>query len=248
MEETISLRELMETLKKRLRLIVLITVLAALASGVISFFILTPIYQASIQLLVNQSKNDQQMYDFNQVQANLQLVNTYSVIIKSPSVLEKVIKDLNLNLTTEQLNEKITVDSEQNSQVLNVSVQDPDPHKAVLIANKIGQVFKQEIVKIMNVDNVSILSKADLGKDMAPVKPKPLLNIAIATVVGLMAGVGLAFLLEYLDNTIKSEQDIEKQLKLPVLGMVTSISDEEVKVATQRSSHRKQVRGETFGS
>jgi len=248
MEETISLRDLMETLKKRLRLIVLITVLAALISGIVSFFILTPIYQASTQLLVNQSKNDQQMYDFNQVQANLQLVNTYSVIIKSPAVLEKVIKELKLDMTTETLNQKITVDSEQNSQVLNVSVQDPDPDKAVLIANKIAEVFKQEIVKIMNVDNVSILSKADLGKDMTPVKPKPLLNIAIAVVVGLMAGVGLAFLLEYLDNTIKSEQDIEKRLELPVLGMVTTISEEDIKLATQRSSHRKQVRGETFGS
>ncbi|EHL78261.1 MULTISPECIES: YveK family protein [Bacillus] len=248
MEETISLRDLMETLKKRLRLIVLITVLAALISGLVSFFILTPIYQASTQLLVNQSKNDQQMYDFNQVQANLQLVNTYSVIIKSPAVLEKVIKELKLDMTTDTLNQKITVDSEQNSQVLNVSVQDPDPDKAVLIANKIAEVFKQEIVKIMNVDNVSILSKADLGKDMTPVKPKPLLNIAIAVVVGLMAGVGLAFLLEYLDNTIKNEQDIEKRLELPILGMVTTISEEDIKLATQRSSHRKQVRGETFGS
>lgn len=248
MEETISLRDLMETLKKRLRLIVLITVLAALLSGLVSFFILTPIYQASTQLLVNQSKNDQQMYDFNQVQANLQLVNTYSVIIKSPAVLEKVIKELKLDMTTDTLNQKITVDSEQNSQVLNVSVQDPDPDKAVLIANKIAEVFKQEIVKIMNVDNVSILSKADLGKDMTPVKPKPLLNIAIAVVVGLMAGVGLAFLLEYLDNTIKNEQDIEKRLELPILGMVTTISEEDIKLTTQRSSHRKQVRGETFGS
>jgi len=248
MEETISLRDLMETLKKRLRLIVLITVLAALISGLVSFFILTPIYQASTQLLVNQSKNDQQMYDFNQVQANLQLVNTYSVIIKSPAVLEKVIKELKLDMTTDTLNQKITVDSEQNSQVLNVSVQDPDPDKAVLIANKIAEVFKQEIVKIMNVDNVSILSKADLGKDMTPVKPKPLLNIAIAVVVGLMAGVGLAFLLEYLDNTIKNEQDIEKRLELPILGMVTTISEEDIKLTTQRSSHRKQVRGETFGS
>jgi capsular polysaccharide biosynthesis protein len=248
MEETISLRELMETLKKRMRLIVFITVLAALISGVVSYFILTPIYQASTQLLVNQSKKDQQMYDFNQVQANLQLVNTYSVIIKSPTVLEKVIKDLKLNMTPDKLNQKITVETEQNSQVLNVSVQDPNPHKAVLIANKIAEVFKQEIVKIMNVDNVSILSKADLGKDMKPVKPKPLLNIAIAVVVGLMAGVGLAFLLEYLDNTIKSEQDIEKLLELPVLGMITTISDEEIKSATQRSSHRKQVRSETFGA
>src|SRR4051812_37981034 len=99
MEETISLKELLETVRKRLSLILSITFIAILISGVISYFFTTPIYQTSTQLLVNQAKNDQSPYQNNEVQTNLQLINTYNVIIKSPAILQKVIKELNLDMT-----------------------------------------------------------------------------------------------------------------------------------------------------
>jgi capsular polysaccharide biosynthesis protein len=225
MEETISLKDLMQTLKKRLNLILTITLLAILVSGVISYFFLTPIYQSSTQLLVNQSKDEQAMYNYNEVQTNLQLINTYNVIIKSPAILDLVIKELKLDMSFGELNNNITVASEKNSQVVNISVQHPDAKRAAKIANKTAEVFTREISQIMNVDNVSILAKAQVGEKQSPIKPKPLLNIAIALVVGLMAGVGLAFLLEYFDNTIKTEQDIEKVLGMPVLGVITTITE-----------------------
>ncbi|WP_462410334.1 YveK family protein [Neobacillus sp. Marseille-QA0830] len=249
MEETISLKELFETLKKRLSLIVSITLIAAIVSGVVSYFFLTPIYQASTQILVNQTKNDQSLYSTNEVQTNLQLINTYNVIIKSPAILDKVAEELDLNMTTSELNGKITVGSEKDSQVVNVSVQDPDPKTAATIANKTAEVFKQQIVQIMNVNNVSVLAWADVPANSSPIKPRPLLNVAIAIVVGLMAGVGLAFLLEYLDNTIKNEQDIEKQLELPILGVISQIDDDKMEELKARHAARKSaIRGETLGS
>ncbi|WP_411334084.1 YveK family protein [Metabacillus indicus] len=249
MEETISLKELFQTLRKRLSLIIIITAIAAATSGLISFFVLTPIYQSSTQILVNQAKSDQQAVQYNEVQTNLQLINTYNVIIKSPAILDKVIQQLNLDMSSGQLNANVTVGSEQDSQVVNISVQDEDPKQAAAIANTIATVFQKDIAKIMNVNNVSILSKAELGTDPSPIQPKPLMNIAIALVVGLMAGVGLSFLLEYLDNTIKTEEDIEKHLGLPVLGAVTRIDIEQEQrnqknVETQISN----TRGETVGS
>ena len=248
MEETISLKELAETLKKRLKLIVLITIAAALISGLISYFVLTPIYQSSTQLLVNQAKTEQQLYNPAEVQTNLQLISTYNVIMKSPAILEKVAQNLDLDLTTEQLSSQITVSSEQDSQVVNIAVQDENPGLAADIANETAQVFQEEIVKIMNVDNVSILAPAEVGENPSPVKPQPLLNIAIAIVVGLMAGVGLAFLLDYLDNTVKSEQDIEKLLGLPVLGGVTVITETAGRPAPKTSAPKKAVRSENIGS
>ncbi|MCM3788883.1 Wzz/FepE/Etk N-terminal domain-containing protein [Domibacillus indicus] len=247
MEETISLKELAQTLKKRLKLIILITIAAALISGIISYFVLTPIYQSSTQVLVNQAKTEQQLYNPSEVQTNLQLISTYNVIMKSPAILEKVAQNLDLNLTPEQLSSKITVASEQDSQVVNVTVQDENPGLAADIANETARVFQEDIVKIMNVDNVSILAAAEVGENPSPVKPQPLLNIVIAMVVGLMAGIGLAFLLEYLDNTIKSEQDIEKTLGLPVLGGVTTISASNGR-PTKKTSAPKAVRSETIGS
>lgn len=249
MEETISLKELLQTLKKRMSLIVVITLLAVTMSGLISFFLLTPIYQASTQLLVNQSKNEQGVYNYNEVQTNLQLINTYNVIIKSPAILDLVINELDLNMTTAELNEKITVQSEQNSQVVNISVQDPDASLATKIANKTADVFTKEIANIMKVDNVSILAKAVVVDNQSPIKPKPLLNIAIALVVGLMAGLGLAFLMEYFDNTIKNEQDVEKALGLPLLGVIAQIDDSHIQNrGSSRNERKARVRGESVGS
>ncbi|MGD6794143.1 YveK family protein [Metabacillus indicus] len=249
MEETISLKELFQTLKKRLSLIIIITAIAAATSGLISFFVLTPIYQSSTQILVNQTKNDQQAFNPGEVQTNLQLINTYNVIIKSPAILDKVVQKLDLDISSAQLKPMITVASEQDSQVVNINAQNEDPKLAAQIANTVASTFQTEIVNIMKVDNVSILSKADLGTDPSPIQPKPLMNIAIAIVIGLMAGVGLAFLLEYLDNTIKTEEDIEKHLGLPVLGAITRI-DMEQEMQNQKNvqTNVARTRGESFGS
>jgi capsular polysaccharide biosynthesis protein len=223
MEETISIKDILKTLKKRWKLIMLLTLIAALISGTISYFLLTPIYQSSTQILVNQKQSENQL-DSTQIRSNIDMINTYSVIIKSPAILEKVIDELNLNQSVEQLSEKITINSQENSQVFSLTVQDSDPSQAVKIANTVSETFQKEIKDIMNVDNVSVLANAEIKDDPTPVKPNPLLNIAIAVVVGLIAGIGLAFILEYMDNTIKDEDDIERLLELPILGSIQKIT------------------------
>ncbi|MGM0923286.1 MAG: YveK family protein [Bacillota bacterium] len=249
MEETISLKELFTTLKKRLGLILIITAIATMTSGVVSYFFITPIYQTSTQILVNQSQADQQQFNPNQIQTNLQLINTYNVIIKSPAILDKVKSELNLKESTGALNSKITVGSEKDSQVVLITVQDEKPEKAALIANTVAATFQSEIKNIMKVDNVSILSKADIGEQLSPIKPKPVLNMAIAFVVGLMSGVGLAFLLEYFDNTIKDEQEIEKLLELPVLGSIALMDrDDELEEKQVKPSKTARARGENYGA
>jgi len=249
MEETISLKELLKTLRKRLRLILIITFMAILISGVVSYFFLTPVYQASTQLLVNQSKSEQSAYQYNEVQTNLQLINTYNVIIKSPAILELVIKELKLDMSVSELNGKITVGNETNSQVVNLSVQDTNAKMATKIANKTAEVFQKEIVNIMNVDNVSILAKAEVTDHTSPIKPKPLLNVAIALVVGLMAGIGIAFLLEYFDTTIKNEEEIEKLIGVPVLGTIAVMDESQIRnLQTDKARINARLRGERIGS
>ena len=248
MENEISLRELFQIIKKRAGLIVMITVLFAGLSGVFTYFFVTPVYQASTQLLVNQVKDEQMPYAPNSVQTNLQLINTYSVIMKSSAILEKVADQLGNNLTASQLNQKITVSSAEESQVVNLIVQDSNPKRAADIANTTAEVFQKEIINIMNIDNISILAKANASDYQAPIKPQPMMNIAIGLVIGLMAGVGLVFLLEYLDNTVKTEKDVETLLELPVIGSVA------VMKATKKDNHEDNVkqysdaRGEKIGS
>ncbi|RZT21366.1 YveK family protein [Fictibacillus sp. BK138] len=248
MEETISLKDIAVTLKKRLTLIALISAVAVAISGIISYFILTPVYQASTQLLVNQKSSDQPVLDPNQVRTNVEMINTYSVIIKSPTILDQVGKELNLKQTTEELTHKITVNSEQNAQVFNLTVEDEDPAQAVKIANSIAETFSTEVPELMNVDNVRVLSPAVLKDNPTPVNPKPLLNMAIALVVGLMAGVGLAFLLEYLDNTLKTEEDIQNALQLPILGVIPKISVEDERAPMMNKAASKRMGSGTLES
>ena len=220
MEETMSIKQLFSVLRKRVWLILSITIISIAASAVLSFYILIPIYQTSTQLLVNQARTQENQYNYSDIQTNLQLISTYSVIIKSSVILDLVREDLELKITTNELNEKISVTSEQGSQVVNIIVEDQDSNLAAAIANKTAEIFQKEIINIMSmsVNNVTVLTTADTTPNQ--VKPQPILNMAISLVAGLMIGVGLAFLREYLDNTIKSEQDIEKQLNLPVIGVI----------------------------
>ena len=239
MEETISLQDIFRILKKRLAMITVITLLATAASAIITYFFLTPKYEADTEILVNQSIKDQAQFNTGVVQANVQLVNTYSDIIKSPTILKDVIDKLHLDITPDGLQGQLSVESKQNSQVFTVAVQDKNPAKALKIANTIATVFADKIPTIMSIDNVSILSKARLAADGHPVAPKPTLNMAIAFVVGLMVSVGLAFLMEYLDNTIKTEEDIEQFLELPVLGAVMEASANDLRAVSKARAARR---------
>ncbi|MCH4826796.1 YveK family protein [Planococcus halocryophilus] len=238
MEETISLQDLFKTLKKRAGLIALMTILAITIAGVVSFLVLTPMYQTSTQILVNQEQSEAAQLTNQNIQTDLQLINTYSVIIKSPAILDEVANQLDLDMSVEQLNSKITVATAQNSQVVDITVQDENPALAVDIANTTAKVFESEIQNLMNVDNVSILSPAVLKENPSPFAPNPNLNMAIAAVIGMMLGVGIAFLLEYLDTTIKDQQDIEEILDIPLLGVISPIK-EEAKLEQTTSSKRR---------
>lgn len=242
MEETISLQELVQTLRKKFLLIFSITFLVTSLSGVISYFYITPIYETSTQLLINQESTEQ-MYGVGDIETNLQLINTYNEIIKSSVILDLVKKELALEkMTMPELIKKISVSSKGDSQVVTITVQDPDQYIARDIANSTAEIFKREITELMNINNVSILAKATANDDQIPVKPQSLLNVAIAMVIGLMFGIGLAFLLEYLDNTIKSEQDIEQLLSLSVIGSISSMEKKEQK-KIRKIRHKQQKKG-----
>lgn len=250
MEETIDLKEILQMLRKRLFLILAITVVAGILMALVSFFYLTPIYQSSTKILISQTKGDQTTQNNTslqtEVQGNLQLIDTYNEIIKSASILDKVAEKLDTGLTSAQLNNEISIASTENSQVITIVVQDANAKQAAKIADTTAEVFQAEIVKIMKIDNVNILDYAKV--DLSPIKPRSLMNIAIALVVGLMAGVAVAFLLHYFDRTLKTEKDIENELGLPVIGLISKIEESNVAEFKRGSSTRTSARSENIGS
>ena len=240
MNETISLQELFSILRKSLWRILALTIVAALISFAVSTFLIKPTYQAGTQILVTPKKQENDVIDASQVQSSVTLVNTYRVIIKSPAILEKVQAEVkNAPDSIGALNNMITVESEQNSQVINVSVQNTDAALASNVANSVAKVFSEDITDLMNVDNVKVLSVS--GIPTAPVSPNILLNTAIAAVVGFLLGVGLAFLREVLDRRIRTEEQVQQILDLPVLGSIPDI-DSKIFNASKKASKREAVK------
>ncbi|WP_214714336.1 Wzz/FepE/Etk N-terminal domain-containing protein [Exiguobacterium sp. s151] len=232
-EETISLGELFSILKRSKWLIASLAIIAALIAFLVSSFVVSPTYEASTQVLVAPKQGENMPLDNSQIQSSVTLVNTYRVIIQSPAILEQVQE--NVVGAPDNISGLITVNSEQNSQVINIKVQHTNPVLATDIANEISDVFSKEVPELMSVDNVKVLSNASVP--MFPVKPNILLNTAIATVLGLMLGVAIAFLKVVLDRRIKTEQDVENILELPVLGSIPVI--DKVEMRQQRQANVK---------
>lgn len=222
-QEELDLLQYWQVIKKRWIIIVAIPLIASLISGLVSFYLIKPVYQASTTLIVGKKAADNaqqanQLLDYNVLLANQQLAKTYGAIAKSRTVEENVINELELPLTLEQLDPKVSVDPVKNTEILQISVTDNDPNLAAEIANTMADKFSDAVIHIKKVDSVSIVDPA--ATPVRPIKPKLTLNVLIAFAVGLMAAAGIAFLLEYLDNTIRSTKDVEAILGLPVLGVI----------------------------
>ncbi|MCA1032238.1 capsular biosynthesis protein [Bacillus timonensis] len=245
MEDTLNIKEVFNVFKKRIMLICMITILAAFTSGIITYYFITPTYQSSTQLLVNQQSKEE-FLDVNQVRTNIELINTYSVIIKSPKILKEVVNELDLEQSVIELSEQVTVKDLENSQVIEIIVETDNPTDSAIIADGIAKVFQREIVNIMKVDNVTVLFEA--VENPIPVKPDMIINVMIALILGLCCGVGLAFLLEYLDTTIKNEKDIEESLGLMIIGHIPTIKPNKKTTKQKGLQNQVGIGGQTLES
>ncbi|TDL93402.1 capsule biosynthesis protein [Macrococcus brunensis] len=219
MNETFNVEEFLKVIRENFKLIIGLMILGGLIATAITVFLIEPKYRANTQVLVSQSQTQDTITNTD-IQASLQLVNTYSDIIKSPSILEEVSENLDLKYGTVGLSSMVDVSSQNQSQVLNISVTDPSPYKAEKIVNELAEVFQKKIPKIMNVDNVSILAKAETGENPQPISPKPALNIGLGIILGALIGLALSLLRNILDKRVSTEEDVQKYLELPVMGTV----------------------------
>lgn len=223
-EQEIDLRELLGIVKRRWWMIALITFFVVLATIIYTFFVVTPIYESATTVMVSSSAiNRTGDMDLTEINLNRRLAETYGEIVRSRRVANQVIDEMGLNMSHGALQNKINVSQVRDTEFIRISVTDPDPVFATNIANQVAEAFKDNIVEIMNVDNVSTLDVAVTPAN--PVSPNERLNIAIGFVLGVMIGVFIVFLREYLDNTIKTKEDVERHLGLPVIGSVPVIDN-----------------------
>lgn len=238
-----ELKEYMNIIRKRLWLIAAIVIVACLGAGV-KTFMTTPLYNAEAKLIVNQTYDRQgtAMLDYSLIQTNVMVISSYTEVIKSSAILDKVVATYpDLGLTSQQLASMISVSSANDSQVMNLRVQDTSYEQAAKTVNAVVRIFEAQIPSIMQVDNVTILSEAPLEANAAPININLVMSILISFVVGLMLAVGLVFLLEYLDDTYKSEAELERELGLPVLAVIARIKKDDVKSSQPVTTTQQQV-------
>ena len=222
--EEIELKSLLQIIRKRWWAILLITIVAVAASAVYSFLIVKPIYQSNTSLYVGKNTESEAGIAYNDILLGDRLVNDYRELVKSRLISEIVINKLKLqNISASKMAEKLSVNSKKDTRLIEISATDEDPEVATAIADKVAEVFREKVTEIMQVENVQIIDKAEVPK--SPIKPNKKMNLAIAGVLGLMIGFGLAFIIEYFDDTIKTPDDIQKYLDLPVVGTIPVFPD-----------------------
>ncbi|CCE60318.1 TPA: capsule biosynthesis protein CapA [Staphylococcus argenteus] len=217
MKEKFDLVKLLNILKKNIKLLVILPAICLVVIAALTFFVMPDKYTASTQILVNMKKSSSDLA-FQNVQSSLQSVNTYTEIIKSPRILDKVAREFDGEYTTTELNSFLKVTNQTNSQIITVSVTTGNKSESDKIVNRISKVFAHDMPKIMSVDNVTILSSAH--DNAVKVSPIISVNLVISIIVGIVLAILIIFLKELLDKRIKTEEDVEAQLGLPILGSI----------------------------
>lgn len=236
-EITLDLRDLFIILRKRVKLIVAITIACTLVSAVLSFFVIKPTFEARTSIIVGKPQTGETKLDNNDVMMYQKLIKTYAVIAKSERVAQNASVKLNIRYTPKEIQEMINVTPQQDTQVLEIKTENKDSKEAAAVIDAVTSAFMEEAkASFPTGGTIEVLDRARVPEN--PIKPNKALNVAIAFFLGLMVSVGLVFVLEYMDKTIKTEEDVEKYLNIPVIGIIPDQVIETNKKKTAASKAR----------
>ncbi len=232
--EEIDLKEIIYYIFKKK----LFVILAIIICGVIGIFytkyMVTPMYSSYSTVVLskpedntvitnNTSNTTSNSITQNDVTLNQKLISTYSEIMKSRSVAEQVINELNLNISENELMSNVSVSAKDDTEMLKISVSNKDPQIAAQIANSITEVFKIKIKEIYNIENVTTIDTAIASN--SPYNVNYIKNSAIFALIGAISSCGILFLLFYFDTRIKSKEEVEDLLNLEVLAVIPEIKE-----------------------
>jgi len=236
----IDLKEIFYLIKTKWWIIVICFVTAVMAATIYSFFILDPVYKAEALLFVGREPDEKSdPYSMTQIQINQKLIMDYREIIKSRGAATGVIEALELSMSADTFKSKISVTTVNDSRMFKISFEHSNPQLAADVVNQMSQVIIVKADEIMEVKNVSVVDMAEVPK--TPIKPNKKMNVAVGGVLGLALGVGIIFVIEFLDNTIKNAKDVERYLGLSIMGEIPVFEGErrDRKHATKRRAKTK---------
>jgi len=216
--EELDLKDFLSYLKKYLLALIVTPLVALLGVLYYDTSIKTPLYEAASQVALLQSDSSNAATTLSEINANQKLTSTYSVIAKSKVVLERVIDDLELDVTPDVLAKSIKVSTITDTTILKITATDPKPERAAEIANSVANVFATKTDLIKTLDNVAVLETAEIPEK--PSNNTTLRDLALAVLVSLFAVTGIAFVIYYFDDTVKYSDRLEEDIKLPIAGKI----------------------------
>ena len=220
--EEIDLKELFNVFwAKKVHVLLIVTIFIAIGYAY-TFFIVKPEYQSKTSILLaksNTSQNEASTITQTDVTLNQKLVSTYSELLKSETVLSQVINNLSLNDKVETLKRGITVSAKNDTEIIEIKVVDEEPKKAQKVAKEVAQVFIEKVAKeYYNMDNVYIVDEPKVATE--PYNINHIKDLLIFVVIGFVISGIYVLLINMLDTTVKSKEDIERKLGLTVLTTI----------------------------
>lgn len=216
--DTIDLLEVLAVVRQHILVVILATVIAAVAGFSVSRFLLVPQYEASALMIVNTRQDTTANVTSDQINSATKLVSTYSIIIKSDTVLQQVINNLGLSLTYPELQDRVTVAAVDDTQVMQITVRSDNIEWARQVCEQITLIAPDVILESVEAGSVKLISQAAANPN--PVSPNVNRNTAVAALLGLALSLAVIILREMLDNRIKTEEDVRKYLDMPVIGVI----------------------------
>jgi len=221
MDQAVNLDFFVKLVRKYWRAIIFCTLTGILAASFITFRLMQPQFQSSVQILVSRHSNNAAT-QYNNQQADVQMITTYKELITNPVILNPVIDNLKASYdytyTLDELQKAVTVTNTQNSQVFSINVTNPNRNRSARIANQIAKAFKVKVKEIIKVNNVTIVSPAVPSK--LPISPKKVLNLIVGLIVGILLGFVYAIMRTLTDRRVQGLEYLTSELALPVLGQV----------------------------
>ena len=217
-EQVISISEIIDAVKKRWKIIALCTLIATLVSGIFTFFIISPTYEASTKVFIGKEESSVENYNYNDITMYQKLLKTYSELIKTKDLINRSITNSEYELEVEDVLNNVSVTTVADTQMIQIAYKSTSPNIAKNMLENITNEFITTAQELVPNGNVRVLETVELPEE--PVAPNKKMNIALAFILGMMVGLGIVFLLEYLDNTYKNKEQLEKDLDIPVLGII----------------------------
>ena len=225
-EEVIRIEDIIYALKKRWIMILSVTLSFALVAGIMSFFVIKPKYEAKVKVFIGKEepKKGTSSYDNNDISMYQKLMKTYAEILKtkdSTRIALKNIKQEDTQGNVSRVQAGLTVSPGADTQIMEVKYTTTDKSELIPVLNAVTDVFVDKSQELIPNGNVQIIEKAEVPN--SAVSPNKALNIIIGFMLGLMVSVGITFLLEYLDNTVRNKDELEKLLEIPVIGSIPNM-------------------------